>query len=76
MPGKVLVAVLDGEAHARVSQELGLREEALSATLLRQQELDLAQRAAVLEEFNGQALALPHDLVITLESEAKTLFHS
>ena len=65
--GKVLVAVLHGETHPRISQELGLREEALGAALLRQQELNFPQGAAVLEELNGQALALSDDLVITLE---------
>ena len=71
MPGKVLVAVLDGEAHARVGQELGLpREEALGAALLGQQELHLAQGAAVLQQLDGQALALSRNLVITLLSEA------
>lgn len=69
MAGKVLVPVLHGEPHPRIRQELGLREEALGAALLRQEELNFAQGATVFEEFHGQALALPHDLVVTLENE-------
>ena len=74
VPGKVLVSVLDGEAHARVGQELGLREEALGAALLGEQELHLAQGAAVLQQLHGKNLALSRNLIIALVNPS-ALFH-
>ena len=68
VPCKVLVSVLDGEAHARVGQELGLREEPLGAALFGQQELHLAQGAAVLQQLHGKNLALSRNLVIALKA--------
>ena len=45
---------------------LGLREEPLCAALLGEQELHLAQRAAVLQQLHGKNLALSRNLVIAL----------
>ena len=52
----------------RIGQELGVREESFCAALLRQKELNLAQGSTVFEEFHGQAFALSHYLVITLDN--------
>ena len=41
--GKFLVAVLHGEKHPRVREELGVREVALGAAPLREQELNFTQ---------------------------------